>query len=94
MVNILQLLFLGIQLDGFVSWSWGVSEEYSTSDSTNLSLPLSLPLSLSPSLSPSLPLSLPPSLPPSIGGAHTNMDSSHLISVQYNSLQLCPLLFV
>ena len=27
MVNILQLLFLGVQLDGFVSWSWGVSEE-------------------------------------------------------------------
>ena len=29
MVNILQLLFLGVRLDGFVCWSWGVSEEMS-----------------------------------------------------------------
>ena len=28
MVNILQLLFLGVQLDGIVSWSWAVSVQY------------------------------------------------------------------
>ncbi len=27
MLNLLQLVFLGIQLDGVVEWSWAVSEQ-------------------------------------------------------------------